>query len=243
MAEQPVVLVTGGASGIGAALARKARERGSEVIIADLDAERGERLAAEIGAAFVRTDVRQPADNTAVVAAALGLHGRLDRVHLNAGVLAGTSIGPGFDVDAYRLLVGVNLDAVVFGVQAALPALRESGGSILVTASATGMRPSPEVLYAATKHAVIGLVRSLGPVLVADGVAINAICPGLVDTPMIAARRESISDAGLPVADTAYVVDAAERVLADGRTGQAWVVMADRSVTPFEFAELPITVS
>ncbi|MDH6131103.1 NAD(P)-dependent dehydrogenase (short-subunit alcohol dehydrogenase family) [Kitasatospora sp. MAA4] len=236
-----VVLITGGAGGIGAAAVRRFAARGNQVVIADLDRDRGEALAAETGAYFVRTDVRDLAENEAAVAAAVERFGRLDVVHLNAGTIASTSIGESFAPDRYRHLMGVNLDSVVYGVQAAHGPLKAAGGGrIVVTASATGMRPSYEVFYAASKHAVVGLVRSLGPLLEAEGIRINALCPGLVDTPLIADRMAELNRAGMAVSDPESVVDALETVLADPRTGLAWLVMADRPLAPFEFADLPV---
>ncbi|MFI9202359.1 SDR family NAD(P)-dependent oxidoreductase [Streptomyces sp. NPDC053048] len=245
-----VALVTGGASGIGAAVAERLVARGGHVVIADIDTDRGNAVAARIGAVFVRTDVGSLADNEAAVEAAVSRFGRLDVVHLNAGTTGRTAIGDGFDLDSYRNIVNVNLDSVVFGVQAALPHVRRGQGpggqgsrergSIVVTASAAALRPSIEVLYSATKSAVIGLVRSLAPVLRRDGVSIDALCPGLVDTPLIAGRRSAIAEAGIPVASAEQVADAFETVLGDERTGQAWLVMADRPVAPFPFAELPV---
>ncbi|MFI7099638.1 SDR family NAD(P)-dependent oxidoreductase [Streptomyces sp. NPDC050161] len=239
-ARGPVALVTGGASGIGAAVAGRLVARGYRVVIADIDAPRGEAVAARTGAVFVRTDVAALQDNEAAVAAAVATYGRLDVVHLNAGITGGTSLGPGFDPDGYRKIVGINLDSVVFGIQAALPQVRRSGGHIVVTASAAALRPSIEVVYSATKSAVVALVRSLAPVLQPDKVSLNALCPGLVDTPLIAGRRPAIAEAGLPVASVEHVADAFETVLADGRTGQAWLVMADRPVAPFPFPDLPV---
>ncbi|MFG2879466.1 SDR family NAD(P)-dependent oxidoreductase [Streptomyces sp. NPDC048337] len=239
-AEKPVVLVTGGASGIGAAAVRRFIRNGSSVVIADVDAGQGAALAAETGAHFVRTDVRELADNEAAVAAAVDRFGRLDIVHLNAGTISSTSIGEGFDPERYRRLMGINLDSVVYGIQAAHGPLKATGGKIVVTASATGMRPSYEVFYSASKHAVVGLVRSLGPVLAADGISVNALCPGLVDTPLIADRMAELARAGMAVSSVDSVVDALDTVLADPRTGLAWLVMADRPLAPFEFADLPV---
>ncbi len=238
--QQPVVLVTGGASGIGAAAVRRFTRNGSPTVIADVDEGRGRALAAETGARFVRTDVRDLADNEAAVAAAVEWFGRLDIVHLNAGTIAGTSVGEGFDPERYRRLMGINLDSVVYGIQAAHAPLKAGGGKIVVTASATGMRPSYEVFYAASKHAVVGLVRSLGPVLAAEGISINALCPGLVDTPLISDRMAELARAGMAVSSVESVVDALDTVLADPRTGLAWLVMADRPLAPFEFADLPV---
>ncbi|MEU8001749.1 SDR family NAD(P)-dependent oxidoreductase [Catellatospora sp. NPDC049111] len=235
-----VAVVTGGAGGIGAACAERLARGGAHVVVADIDTERGSAVAARIGGEFVAADVTRLADNTALFDTAVARFGRLDVVHLNAGIIGGTTPGDGFDLDRYRHIVATNLDSVVFGVQAALPHLRATAGAVVVTASAAALRPSIEVLYSATKSAVIGLVRSLAPVLAADGVTVNALCPGLVDTPMIAARQEAIRAAGVPVADPALVADALEAVLAGRGTGEAWLVMADRDVAPFPFPDLPV---
>ncbi|RLU89250.1 dehydrogenase [Streptomyces griseocarneus] len=235
-----VVLITGGAGGIGAAAVRRFAGLGARVVLADLDAERGAKIAAGTGSVFVPADVSTLADNARLVDAALDRFGRLDMVWCNAGVLFGGAIGPDFDAAAYRRLVAINVDSVVFGVQAALPALRETGGSVLVTASTTGLRPGGDVFYSASKHAVVGLVRSLGPALAADGVRINVLCPGAVDTPLIAGRLAAWRAAGVAVAEPDLVADAALTVLADGGTGRAWVVLEDSGVAPFEFADIVV---
>jgi len=234
-----VVLVTGGASGIGAAAARRFAARGGHIVLADIDQERGEAVAEEVGGLFVRTDVAEPADNERLVRAAVDRFGALDLVCLNAGVFAGSDIGESFDPVAYRRLIAVNVDGVVHGVQAVAPVLRKcGGGAILVTGSLTGLRPSPSVFYSASKHAVVGLVRSLGPVLAEDGTTINVLCPSAVDTPMVKGLVPQWQAVGVPVATTDMVVDAMETVLDDGRSGQAWVVAADTGVHRFEFADV-----
>ena len=114
---------------------------------------------------------------------------------LNAGIATGTGLGEDFDLALYRRAMGANLDGVVFGINAVMPAMRaRGGGSIVVTASLAGLAPVPmDPIYAANKHAVVGLVRSLGPALAGDGIRINAICPGFADTAIIgrSARRYS----------------------------------------------------
>ncbi|MFF9019523.1 SDR family NAD(P)-dependent oxidoreductase [Streptomyces eurythermus] len=236
-----VVLITGGGGGIGSAAARRFTARGARVVLADIDRARGDAVARETGALFVPTDTSDLADNEKLVRAAVERFGGVDVVWLNAGVLAGSSLGDGFDREAYRRLFASNVDSVVYGVQAALPALRErGGGSIVVTASTTGLRPSPEVFYSASKHAVVGLVRSLGPVLAGDGITVNVLCPGAVDTPLVAERLAAWRAAGVAVATPDQVVDAMEEVVRDGRTGQAWVVGPDTGVTPFAFADLVV---
>lgn len=236
-----VVVITGGASGIGQAVATRFTEHGSHVVIGDVDADRGERVARDLGARFVRTDVASIEDSAALMDSAVAWYGRLDIVHLNAGIIGATTVGDVFDLDAYRRIVAVNFDSVVFGIQAALPHFRRAGGgSLVVTASAAALRPSIEMFYSATKSAVIGLVRSLGPVLAEHGITVNALCPGLVDTPLIDSRRSAVSAAGVPVAPTGLVVDALESAVSSGKTGQAWLIMAGHEIAPFQFTELPV---
>ena len=119
------------------------------------------------------------------MAAATDRFGGLDLVHLNAGVTSGCGVGDDFDPALYRRAIAVNLDGVVYGIHAALPALTgRSGAQIIVTASLAGLTGLPgEPIYSANKHGVVGLVRSLGPRLLAEhGVRINALCPGFADT-------------------------------------------------------------
>ncbi len=124
----PVALVTGGAGGFGRAFGRRLAARGYAVVIADLDADGAAEVAAEVGGTPVRADVSRPEDTVAAVRAAVDAHGRLDVVALNAGI--GSGLGPTdpLDLAAYRRIVGVNQDAVVYGLEAAVPHLRGTGG-------------------------------------------------------------------------------------------------------------------
>src|ERR1700738_3385214 len=131
-----VALITGGPNGIGAAVARRLARHGAHVVIADVDDASGAAVAREIDGLYVHCDVSEPADNHAAVAAAVDGYGGLDLVHLNAGAAAGCGIEEDFDLAAYRRAMSINLDGVVFGVHAALPALRaRRGGTIVATAS------------------------------------------------------------------------------------------------------------
>jgi NAD(P)-dependent dehydrogenase (short-subunit alcohol dehydrogenase family) len=237
-----VVLVTGGANGIGAATAQRLAERGARVVVADVD-EREADVAAKACGRFVRCDVADPADSEAAVAAAVGAFGRLDVAFLNAGVATiGVEVGgPAWDLAAYRRAFGVNVDGIFFGVNAALPALRESGGGALVlTASLAGLTAVPaDPIYAATKHAVVGLARSLGPALAADHVAVNALCPGFADTAITGPVRHLIEAAGVPLLAAGDVADAVLAILASDQTGQAWYVQPGRPSEPFAFRRIP----
>jgi NAD(P)-dependent dehydrogenase (short-subunit alcohol dehydrogenase family) len=234
-----VALVTGGASGFGAAVARRLHQRGWSVVVADVDG-RGEAVADEVGGVFVETDVRDPAASTAAVGVAVETYGGLDLAFLNAGVSSQMGVGDDFDVDRYRHVMGVNLDGVVFGAVAALPALEARGGQIVATSSLAGLVPvAMDPLYAANKHAVVGLVRSLGQAYAGRGVRVNALCPGFADTPLIAGGKELLREAGFPIIPVEDVVAAFERIVDSDGTGECWFVQAGRPSEPFAFRRVP----
>jgi NAD(P)-dependent dehydrogenase (short-subunit alcohol dehydrogenase family) len=137
--------------------------------------------------------------------------------------------------------VGVNVDGVVFGVRALVPALAARGGGAMVaTASLAGLIGfSPDPIYCLTKHAVVGLVRSLGPQLSERGITFNAVCPSIVDTPLIDDVREMLEGSGFPLIDVSAVSSAVVERLAGEETGQAMVIQAGREALPFRFARPP----
>ncbi|TYK42926.1 SDR family oxidoreductase [Actinomadura decatromicini] len=240
-ADGKVALITGGAHGIGAAVARRLAGGGARVVLADVDAAAGEVLAAELDGAFVRCDVREPADSEAAVAVAVDRFGGLDVAFLNAGVATGGGVGDGFDLAGYRRAMGVNLDGVVFGVHAALPALRaRGGGDIVATASMAGLTAAPfDPVYGANKAAVVGLVRALGPAYEGEGIRVNALCPSFADTDILVPLKGHLQETGFPILDVADVVEAFMRVLAGDGTGEAWYVVPGRESEPFRFRGVP----
>lgn len=236
-----VAWITGAANGIGAAVARRLAEEGAHVLLADIDTERGTALAEELDGAFVRCDVREPADNQAAVAAAVERFGGLDIAFLNAGVSARTGIGGDFDIEAYRRAMAINFDGVVYGVVAALPALRaRGGGDIIATASMAGLVATPfDPIYGANKAAVIGLVRALGPNHLPENIRVNALCPSFADTDIIADTREDLEKAGFPILEVSDVVEAFMTILASDGAGEAWFVVKGRPSEPFRFRRAP----
>ncbi|MFI0412052.1 SDR family oxidoreductase [Actinomadura sp. 3N508] len=236
-----VVLITGGANGIGAAVARRLARGGARVVLADVDAAAGAALAEELDGVFVRCDVREPGDSEAAVAAAVDRFGGLDVAFLNAGVAGGGGVGDGFDLAAYRRAMGVNLDGVVFGVHAALPALRaRGGGDIVATASMAALTAAPfDPVYGANKAAVVGLVRSLGPALAGEGVRVNALCPSFADTAILVPLKGHLQETGFPILDVDDVVTAFMRILDADGTGEAWYVVPGRPSEPFRFRGVP----
>ncbi|HEV2372223.1 MAG TPA: SDR family NAD(P)-dependent oxidoreductase [Streptosporangiaceae bacterium] len=238
-----VVLVTGGANGIGAACVRRLAGEGAHVVVADVDEQQGMEIAAEVGGVFRHCDVTSKADHEAAVAAAVSSFGGLDVAVLNAGV-ATVGVRPGgpeWDLSAYRRAFAVNVDGVFFGVDAVLPALRARGrGALVFTASLAGLTSVPaDPIYAATKHAVVGLARALGPALAPDNIAVNAMCPGFADTSIVDGFREIVSAAGIPLLSADNVAQALLAILASDGTGEAWYVQPGRPPEPFRFRNIP----
>jgi NAD(P)-dependent dehydrogenase (short-subunit alcohol dehydrogenase family) len=186
-----VAIVTGAAAGIGAEVARQLAAAGARVAVFDVDRAGGERTAAAIGGTFVHCNVAEPDSWAEALGSCVAALGVPDFVHLNAGVMSVGASEPFLPIEQlplarYRRIVGVNLDGVVFGLQALLPHMRERGGAITVTASIAGLIALPiDPMYSATKHALIGLVRSVAAGMPQAAVRLNAICPGGVDTAIV----------------------------------------------------------
>jgi NAD(P)-dependent dehydrogenase (short-subunit alcohol dehydrogenase family) len=237
--EPPVALVTGGAGGFGRAFARRLAARGHAVVVADIDADGAAEVAAEVGGTSIRADVSRPADCAAMVSLAAE-HGRLDVVALNAGVASGLAALDPLDPDAYRRVVGVNQDAVVYGLDAAVPVLRSSGGKVVVTASMAGLVPMPaDPLYTLTKTAVVGYVRAIGPPLAEVGITVTALCPGFADTAIVNPLRAPLAEAGLPLLSADEVGDAFLSLLDSGKPGEVWFVQPGREPGPYAFRGVP----
>jgi NAD(P)-dependent dehydrogenase (short-subunit alcohol dehydrogenase family) len=236
-----VALITGASNGIGEGVARHLASEGVHVVLADIDETRGKAVADEIGGRFVLTDVADPAASTAAVAFAVEAFGGLHLAHLNAGVTSWCSMGDDFDPEAYRRSMSINLDGVVYGIASARPAIMASGGgTIVATASMAGLVVAPfDPIYAANKHAVVGLVRSLGQSYEADGIRIHALCPSFAYTNIIKGSEQTLLDMGFPIIDVADVVAAFQRVLEAESTGQCWYVVAGRESEPFQFRRAP----
>ncbi|MEQ8344560.1 MAG: SDR family oxidoreductase [Sneathiellaceae bacterium] len=187
-----VALVTGGAGGLGTAMGRALHAAGASLVLADLDLDRLDRAAAAIARDRLRvgTAVLDVTDEAAVQAAVAGVtdrHGRLDILLNNAGIGVGSPF-PDEDMAQWRRVLRVNLDAVYLVARAAArPMVAQGWGRIVNIASIYGAIGSPHVqAYAASKHAVVGLTRSIAAELGPLGVTCNAIGPGFVQTAMTA---------------------------------------------------------
>lgn len=209
--------MTGGASGLGAAMVARLRSEGIEVEVLDLT---------------TGFDVAEPEHWEQVES--------VDVACLNAGVLGGPSDPSEITLAGYRRAMAVNVDGVVLGVRR-LARVMPSGGRIVATASLAGLTAMPDdPVYAATKHAVVGFVRSVAPALAGRGISINAVCPGIADTAMVAdAAREALAAAGFPLLAAADVADAVWLALGSGETGHAWAVQPGRPPVDFRFPNVP----
>jgi NAD(P)-dependent dehydrogenase (short-subunit alcohol dehydrogenase family) len=236
-----VALVTGAAGGIGRATARALADEGAIVVATDIDAAGAQSVAAEVGGHAVACDVSDLDANRAAVAFAVETCGGLDVVHLNAGVGSGCGVGEDFDLALYRRAMGANLDGVVFGTHAALPALRARGGGAIVATSSlaglTGVAYDP--LYAANKHAVVGLTRSLGPLLAEEGIRFNAVCPGYAESAIIEPLRAMIAASGVAIIAAETVAGAVVELFAGDAAGECVVIQPGRDPLPFSFRGVP----
>ncbi len=202
--EGKVAVVTGGASGIGRALADRFAAAGLKLVLADVEREALDRAVAELArggaeAIGVPTDVRDPGAVRALADRTLAAFGAVHVVCNNAGVLP---LGPILEttVEDWRWLVEVNLLGVAYGVAVFGPILVEQGvGHIVNTASAAGLLPPPGLgAYAATKHAVVGLSETLYLELQGTGVGVSVLCPALVNTQIVRSERNRPARDGGP---------------------------------------------
>ncbi|MBY5924802.1 MULTISPECIES: SDR family NAD(P)-dependent oxidoreductase [unclassified Halomonas] len=204
--EGKTALLTGAASGIGKATAVKLAAEGAAVIVADLHEQAALAVVDEIAAAGGKAvafggDFTLPAVNEAAVAFAVEEFGALQLAFNNAGIIGPQGPLHDVDIEAYKQLIDINLDAVFYGLKFQIPAIVAGGGGAIVnTASVLGLLGTPNyVPYAAAKHAVSGLTKSAALQYSAQGVRINSVHPGYIDTPLLDAlsREEYQSLAAL----------------------------------------------
>ncbi|XP_074576932.1 momilactone A synthase-like [Curcuma longa] len=199
--EGKVAMITGGASGIGEATVKLFVRHGARVIVADLQDEKGTALCAGLGsddvASYVHCDVRRESDVKRAVDTAISLHGKLDIMFNNAGIIdsSGSSILGEDDTTAvFERVMGVNVLGALLGTKHAGRAMVAAGrgGSIIITASLASVVGSlGHPVYTCSKHAVVGLVRSAAAELGKHGVRVNCVSPAIVVTPMAVSHMQA----------------------------------------------------
>ncbi len=189
------VLITGGGTGIGAAIARALSKEGAKLSLAGRRKEPLDAMAKELPrTAAIVADITKDADCAAMVVAANKAHGPVDIVIANAGA-ASSAPAAKIDLKAWQAAIDVNLTGAFLTVGAALPDVtRAPGGRIIFIASTAGLKGYPYVAaYVAAKHGVVGLMKALSIELAPKGVTVNAVCPGYTDTPLLDAAADKIS--------------------------------------------------
>src|SRR5262245_3043484 len=185
-------LITGGGSGIGLEAARIFAAEGAKLLLVDADAAKGEATAKEIGgaAAFVRADVAKAGDVEAAVAEAERRFGALHVIFNNAGIFPdGDGLPEETGEDVFDRVMAVNVKGVFFGCKYGIPALRRAGGgSIVNTASFVALMgaATAQIAYTASKGAVLAMTREIAVAHAKQGIRANALCPGPVNTPLLA---------------------------------------------------------
>jgi NAD(P)-dependent dehydrogenase (short-subunit alcohol dehydrogenase family) len=250
-----VALVTGGGNGIGRAASIGFARHGAKVVVVDRDGAAAEATAGIIRqngseAQAVTADVTKSSDVKAYVKAALDKYGRIDCFFNNAGIEGKVAPIAEYDEAVFDAVIGVNVKGVFLGLRHVLPEMiRQGGGSVVNTASVAGLVGTPGMpAYVASKHAVIGLTKTAAGEVARQGIRVNAVCPGPVDTRMIHALEQQLSpddpasvekryQAALPTGRYSTVEEIANMVLflcsdlASNTTGGQFVVDSGRTAT------------
>jgi NAD(P)-dependent dehydrogenase (short-subunit alcohol dehydrogenase family) len=233
-----VAVVTGGASGIGKAVVERLAAEGATVVVVDVNDADGPKVAADAGGRFVKLDVGDADAWGPFVDDVVATEGGLDVIHLNAGVTTQNGDIRSLTEEQYRRIMGVNVDGVVYGARAAASAMAGRGGAIVVTASVAGLIGfSPDPIYTLTKHAVVGLVRALAQPLEPLGITINAVNPGIVETPLVGDEGVKMLKAmNVDLIQPSQIADGVVSAIRSGRSGECWVCTVKGGNVPHDFA-------
>ena len=208
-----VIVVTGGASGIGRAAVERCAALGARVVLGDVAEAEGKAVAAAVRALFVPCDVTMEAQCRNLMAATVEAHGRLDALIVCAGILQGAFVDVAdLEDETFARVIDVNLRGAFLSVKHAVRAMN-GGGVILLLASGAGVTgPSSSVAYGASKGAVHGLGLVLQQRLAGRGIRVNTVAPSAIATPL---KEQNVSDAGRARGASAAEIEAAQRALGD----------------------------
>jgi len=214
-----VALITGGGGGIGRATSLAFAAHGAKVVVVDFDPQIGEDAVSAVHAAggdarFVQADVTKSADVRNYVKAAVNAYGRIDCFFNNAGIEGKVVPIQEYDEDVFDAVIAVNLKGVFLGLRHVLPVmLQQRGGTVVNTASVAGLFGGPGMpAYVASKHAVLGLTKVASADVAGQGVRVNAVCPGPVETRMMRSLEAQRNPN-----DPAAIADAMRAVMPTGR--------------------------
>ena len=236
-----VALVTGGGSGIGQATCVRFAAAGAKVFVVDRDRASAAAVADAVGGDSFVADMGVATEVDASFAACTDRFGGVDIAFLNAGISIGVSDIAALSDDDYFRMMRVNVDGVVFGLRAAIRAMDARGGAIVATSSLAGLIPfPPDPVYDASKHAVVGLIRSVAPTLAAKGITANTVNPGITDTNILTDEaKQLLREVGFPIMEAAQIAEAVFGLVTTGVTGQCWVCQAGREPVSYEFHDVP----
>ncbi|SDA94370.1 NAD(P)-dependent dehydrogenase, short-chain alcohol dehydrogenase family [Algoriphagus alkaliphilus] len=198
--ENKVAIITGAASGIGKAAAILFAKEGAKVVVSDIQEELGKALVSEIKvsggeAVFLKADTSIPAENEALVTAAIKHFGKLDIAVNNAGIGGPLGMTADYPLDGWQKVIDINLSGVFYGMHFQIPALEKNGGGVIVNiASILGMagtRFSPA--YVAAKHGVVGLTKATALEYAPKNIRVNSIGPGYILTPLLTNALDEVT--------------------------------------------------
>ena len=191
--EGKVAVVTGAGSGIGEAVARALAAEGVKVVVADFNATTGEKVAQDIDGTFCQVDVTDPAQVKAMVDFAVAKFGRLDYAVNNAGISGPQDAIVNISEDDYLKLIAVNQHSVFYGMKYEIPEILKTKGAIVNVSSILGLVAERlAVCYVAAKHAVAGMTKAAGVYYAPEGIRINSVHPGFIDTPLLAGLPDEV---------------------------------------------------
>ncbi len=199
-------------------------------------------MAEEVGGIFVQADAGESGDVDQVFATCESELGGVDIAYLNAGIAIGLADITELTDGVYERIMRVNVDGVVYGTRAAIRSMKErGGGAIVATSSLAGIIPfPPDPVYDLSKHAVVGLIRSVAPNIAPFGITANTVNPGMTDTNILTKEaKDFFAQADFPLMHANDIANAVLTIVTTGRTGESWVCQPGRDPEPYRFHDVP----